>query len=175
MKKINPAALFTLLLYAAPLAGAEKPRPNILFAISDDQSYPHCSAYGYPAVKTPAFDRVAAAGVLFHNAFAPSPGCSPSRAAMLTGRYPWQIEHAGTHASAFPAKYPTYPDLLEKAGYWIGYTGKGWGPGKLQSRGPHPKPRRPRLHRRQAEREAHVRHLRHRLRRELPPLSQRAT
>ncbi|MFP4091884.1 MAG: sulfatase [Cyclobacteriaceae bacterium] len=105
-------------------------RPNILFAISDDQSYPHASAYGYEAFSTPHFDRIAREGILFHRAFAPSPGCSPSRAAMLTGLQCWQLENAGTHASSFPSQYQVYPDLLEKADYFVGYTGKGWGPGK---------------------------------------------
>ena len=107
----------------------EARRPNILFAISDDQSYPHASAYGYQAIDTPAFDRVAREGVRFTNAFTASPGCSPSRAAILTGRYPWQNEHAGTHASSFSNRFVTYPALLEEAGYHVGYTGKGWGPG----------------------------------------------
>ncbi|MCB1020523.1 MAG: sulfatase, partial [Acidobacteria bacterium] len=111
-------------------------RPNILFVISDDQSYPHASAYGYPATQTPAFDRVAREGVLFHNAFAASPGCSPCRAAMLTGMHTWMIEQAGTHASSFPAKYVTYPDRLEQIGYAVGYTGKGWGPGRWQDERP---------------------------------------
>lgn len=110
-------------------------RPNILFAISDDQSFPHASAYGYSAVNTPAFDRVAREGMLFTAAIAPSPGCSPCRAAILTGRYPWQLEHAGTHASSFPKEYVVYPDLLETAGYWVGYTGKGWGPGNFAASG----------------------------------------
>jgi N-sulfoglucosamine sulfohydrolase len=107
-------------------------RPNILLAISDDQSYPHASAYGATFVSTPAFDRIAREGVLFRNAFAASPGCSPSRAALLTGRHDWQLEQAGTHASSFPAKYVTYPDLLEQSGYFVGFTGKGWGPGNWQ-------------------------------------------
>jgi N-sulfoglucosamine sulfohydrolase len=110
-------------------------RPNILFAISDDQSYPHASAYGSKMVNTPAFDKVASNGVLFQNAFVASPGCAPSRAALLTGRYPWQIEDAGTHASGFPAKYVVYPDLLEEAGYFVGYTQKGWGPGNWEISG----------------------------------------
>src|SRR5690606_32421156 len=103
-------------------------RPNILFAISDDQSYPHASAYGSYWINTPAFDRIAKEGVLFTNAFSASPGCSPSRAALLTGRNTWQIEDAGTHASGFPTKYLVYPDILEKEGYFVGYTQKGWGP-----------------------------------------------
>ncbi len=111
---------------------AEKTRPNILLAISDDQSYPYASAYGCQGVKTPAMDRVARMGVLFPHAFAPSPGCSPTRASILTGRYPWQNEHAGTHASSFSSRFAVYPDLLEAAGYHVGMVGKGWGPGNFE-------------------------------------------
>ena len=52
--------------------------PNILFVISDDQSYPHASAYGASFVDTPGFDFVAGHGCLFANAFVTSPGSSPS-------------------------------------------------------------------------------------------------
>ncbi len=51
------------------LANANE-RPNIVLAISDDQSFPHASAYGCKGVSTPSFDEIAAAGVLFHNAYA---------------------------------------------------------------------------------------------------------
>ena len=60
---------------------------------------------------------------------AASPGCSPSRASLLTGRHTWQIEQAGTHDSNFPTNYVVFPDLLEANGYAVGFTGKGWGPG----------------------------------------------
>ena len=110
-------------------------RPNILFAISDDQSFAHTSIAGCKAVRTPAFDRVAREGVLLNNAFCSSPGCSPSRASLLTGRYTWQLEEAGTHGSDFPKKFVVYPDLLEQAGYFVGYTGKGWGPGNWENNG----------------------------------------
>lgn len=123
----------------APFAGAEKP-PNILLAISDDQSFYHTSKAGYPGVKTPAFDRIANEGVYFTHAISASPGCSPSRAALLTGRYCWQLEEAGTHASSFSRKYIAYPDLLEAAGYAVGFTGKGWGPGNFEASG---RPRNP--------------------------------
>ena len=120
---------FLLAMGLAPLctaAHAQDSRPpNILIAISDDQSFPYASAYGSSTVSTPHFDRVAEEGVLFTNAFVASPGCSPSRAALLTGRYPWQIEHAGTHASYFPAAYVVFPDLLEDAGYAVGFKPAG--------------------------------------------------
>ena len=70
-------------------------RPNILFAISDDQSWLHTGAMGDPNVETPAFDRVASEGVLFTHAFAAAPSCTPSRGAILTGQSIWRIEEAG--------------------------------------------------------------------------------
>ncbi len=108
---------------------AQDRRPNILFAIADDWSWPHASAYGAKGVDTPAFDRIAAEGCLFSSAFTAAPQCSPNRAATLTGRHIWQIEEAGTHGSIFPKKHPVFTDLLEGAGYHVGYTGKPWGPG----------------------------------------------
>lgn len=127
------ASFFFVLVAARFVVAAD--RPNILIAISDDQSYPHASAYGSTLVNSPNFDRVAKEGVLFTRGFCASPGCSPSRAALLTGLNTWQIEHAGTHASYFHPKYETFPDRLAKAGYFVGYTGKGWGPGNYKHLG----------------------------------------
>ena len=128
--------LFLVVVVCACLpALGETSRPNVLVAIADDQSYPHASAYGYQAISTPGFDRVAKEGVLFDNAFTPAPGCSPMRAAFLTGRHIWQIENAGTHASSFPKKYVAYQKQLEDAGYFVGYTGKAWGPGNWKTSG----------------------------------------
>lgn len=130
------SATLMLPLFAATFAEAQEARrPNILIAISDDQSFPHTSFAGYKAVSTPAFDRVAREGVYFQNGCAASPGCSPSRAALLTGRHTWQLENAGTHDSTFPAKYAVFPDLLEDVGYFVGMTGKGWGPGNFKRDG----------------------------------------
>ncbi|KQS26640.1 sulfatase [Dyadobacter sp. Leaf189] len=139
MQKINVFAALLMILAVGLAANRSKPaaekRPNILFVISDDQSYPHTGAYGDKAARTPHFDRVAREGILFTNAFAASPGCSPSRAALLTGLNCWQIKEAGTHASSFPAEFQVFPDLLEKAGYAVGFTGKGWGPGDFKASG----------------------------------------
>ena len=128
------AGLFVLSMGHAE-AQAAKP-PNILLAISDDQSWPHASAYGCTFVKTPAFDRVAQEGVLFHNAFAPAPQCSPTRAAILTGRNPWQNGDAAVHGTPLPKRIPIYTRLLEKAGYHVGMTGKGWAPGPVKGHNP---------------------------------------
>ncbi len=103
-------------------------RPNILFVISDDQSFIHTSYKGSNFIKTPAFDRVAREGVYFANCYAGSPGCAPSRSALITGRHHWQNEQSGQHASAWLKKYVPFVDLIEKNGYSTGRTGKGVGP-----------------------------------------------
>lgn len=110
-------------------------KPNILIAIADDQSYPYASAYGTSGIHTPYFDEVARTGALFMNAFVAAPQCSPSRAAILTGKNIWEIEEAGTHASYFPKKYPVFTDLLANEGYKVGFTGKPWGPGNWKDAG----------------------------------------
>jgi N-sulfoglucosamine sulfohydrolase len=115
----------------APATG----QPNILFCISDDQSYAHTGANGDPVIKTPAFDRVAREGIRFSHAFCDAPTCGPSRSAILTGQHIWRLEEAGNIHSTLPAKFATYTELLQDAGYTIGFTGKGWSPGRLSAGG----------------------------------------
>ncbi|NNJ70166.1 MAG: sulfatase [Kiritimatiellales bacterium] len=116
------------LMLVAGLAGAAE-RPNILFCIMDDASWAHMSAYGCEWVETPAFDRLAEEGILFHNAYTPNAKCAPSRSSILTGRNSWQLEEAANHVVNFPAKFRTFPEALKENGYVTGKTGKGWGPG----------------------------------------------
>ena len=104
-------------------------RPNILFCIMDDASWAHMGAYGCTWVDTPAFDRLADEGILFHNAYTPNAKCAPSRSSILTGRNSWQLEEAANHVLNFPAKFKTFPEVLRSNGYFTGKTGKGWGPG----------------------------------------------
>jgi N-sulfoglucosamine sulfohydrolase len=110
-------------------------RPNILVAIADDHAWPHTSAYGCSFVDTPAFDRIAAEGVLFDHCFCPAPSCTPSRAALLTGRNPWQLGEGVNLWSTLPAHYAVYPDILDAAGYHVGLTNKGWAPGSVEAGG----------------------------------------
>ena len=105
----------------------EKP-PNILFAISDDQSFAHTSFAGSNFVNTPAFDRIASEGVYFSNCYAGSPGCAPSRSSIATGRHHWQNEQSGQHASSWLKKHIPFIDLLDQNNYVTGRTGKGVGP-----------------------------------------------
>lgn len=113
-------------------------RPNILFFIADDWGRNHASFFGAKWINTPAFDRLAREGVVFTNCFTSNPKCCPSRASILMGRNSWQTRETVNHFTIFPREFAVYPDLLEKAGYFVGLTGKGWGPGDFKSTGwPH--------------------------------------
>lgn len=131
--KVFVAMLAACLLASSSLSAES--RPNILFCISDDQSYAHTGANGDPVVQTPAFDRVAREGLRFTEAFCDAPTCGPSRSAILTGQHIWRLEEAGNIHSTLPAKFATYTELLAEAGYSVGYTGKGWSPGRLEPGG----------------------------------------
>jgi len=112
-------------------------RPNILFAFADDwgryaSAYQQIEGDSTPnaLLETPNFDRVAREGVLFANAFVPAPSCTPCRSSILSGRYFWQTDRGAIlQGAVWDSTIPTYPLILEEAGYHIGYTYKVWSPG----------------------------------------------
>jgi len=135
---------------SAPRSTPDQPkrtgsRPNILFAIADDWSWPHAGAYGDEVVKTPVFDRIAREGVLFTHAFCASPSCTPSRGGILTGQAIHRLEEGGNLWSILRDKFRVYPDILEAEGYFVGHMGKGWGPGTLEGSGRTRNPAGPRF------------------------------
>ncbi len=140
MKTSRAASLLLALAFALSAisthAAANK-RPNILFAFADDWGR-LASAYAEVdgldnynrVVKTPSFDRVAKAGVLFKNAFVTAPSCTPCRTSLLSGQYFFRCDRAAILQGAiWDGKVPAYPLLLQKAGYHIGQTYKVWSPG----------------------------------------------
>lgn len=135
LMKSNFFLLISLLLFLSCQQEEAPQRPNILFAIADDQSFPHAGAYGCSWVSTPAFDKVAREGLLFTQAFTPNAKCAPSRACILTGRNSWQLEEAANHWCVFPEKFTTFPEVLHDNGYEVGRTGKGWAPGVAMRNG----------------------------------------
>lgn len=120
-------ALTAVMVCSLTASAAE--RPNILFAIADDWSWGHAGAYGCDWVRTPAFDRIARDGIRFDRAYTPNAKCAPARSILLTGRNSWQLEQACNHMCIFPSKFRSYVEVLKEAGYFVGTTGKGWGPG----------------------------------------------
>lgn len=117
------------LAFVSQAKAADAPRaPNVLFIIADDAS-PSFGCYGCTWAKTPNIDRLAARGVTFDGVYTPTAKCSPSRAAILTGRNPWQLEAAANHQSYFPPQYKAFTEVLAEAGHGVGSQGKFWGPG----------------------------------------------
>ncbi len=119
--------------YALPVAAqTSSGQPNILMILTDDQGYGDVSYTGFAAdLKTPSIDSLAAQGMHFNNFYANSNVCSPTRAALLTGRFPALVGVPGTVArdpdsnmGNFSPTGPTLPELLKTAGYNTGMVGK---------------------------------------------------
>src|SRR4051812_5704108 len=92
--RITHLALSLVALLAAPwivAAAAEQKRPpNIIVILADDIGYGDLSCYGATKVKTPNVDKLAAQGMRFTDAHAPSAVCTPTRYALMTGQYAWR-------------------------------------------------------------------------------------
>ena len=126
MKHVIALILASLLASFAPVVVAQTaPKPNILFLMADDWSSPHAGILGDPVIKTPTFDRVAREGVLFQNAFVSAPSCTSSRLAIVTGQWHWRLQDGANLGGSLREGVPIYPDLLEAAGYNIGFSRKG--------------------------------------------------
>lgn len=117
--------------------GAETKKPNILFLFADDWGR-YASILRESegpgtindVVETPNFDRIARDGVFFRNAHVSAPSCTPCRSALLTGQHFWRTNTGAIlRGAVWDASIPSYPLLLQDAGYHIGYTHKVWGPG----------------------------------------------
>lgn len=113
----------------SPLSAAE--RPNFLLIFTDDHGYGDVSAYHASDVRTPNIDRIGAEGMLFTAMRANCTVCSPSRAALLTGRYADRVGVPGVIRTQpenswgyFAPGVPTLADELKKAGYHTGIVGK---------------------------------------------------
>ena len=125
----NTRTLFALLLIPlATLHAADAPakQPNVLFiAVDDLNDWIGCLG-GHPQTKTPNFDRLAASGVLFKNAYCPAPSCNPSRAAILSGIEPHR-SGLYTNRQKLREVMPDaelLPKYFSRSGYWSAGSGK---------------------------------------------------
>lgn len=111
-----------------------KARPNIIFILADDLGYADLGCYGGREPVSPNLDQMASEGVRFTQGYANSPVCSPTRFALMTGRYQYHFRGAAdeplhgpnamlsTHG--LPPSHETLPSLLQKAGYSTALIGK---------------------------------------------------
>ena len=116
-------------------------QPNFIIFMTDDQGYGDLSCMGNTDFRTPHLDRLAASGARFSNWYSNSPVCSPSRAALLTGRYPGNagvrsILAGHRTASGLPRQTPTLATALKRLGYQTGLSGK-WHLGLADGSRPH--------------------------------------
>ena len=125
--------LISLSLFGSSLPAQDK--PNILFLLADDFSYPFSSAYGDKIVRTPNLEKLAKNGTKFTNAYASSPSCTPSRAAMLTGKYPHKLGEGVNLTGKLDVQVPTFVQILREQGYFVGFERKGWAPGDYTKMG----------------------------------------
>ncbi|MEE2896131.1 MAG: sulfatase [Planctomycetota bacterium] len=125
------ATCLPLPVFAAPAsagpAGNVEERPNIVFIMSDDHAWQAVSAYGRPdgtrVNHTPQIDRLAREGVRFDRFFVENAICGPSRAAFLTGCF--SARHGfKTNQQRFDGTQPSWPSILQDAGYRTGVFGK---------------------------------------------------
>lgn len=102
-------------------------RPNLIVLLADDMGYADPSCFGGRAVKTPNIDALAAGGMRFTQFYSGSGVCTPTRASLLTGRYPLRFgitKHFGDDEAHLPRGTVTLPRLLKSAGYATGHVGK---------------------------------------------------
>ena len=120
-------------------------RPNFVFILADDLGYADLGCYGGRAPVSPSIDRMAAQGLRFSNAYSNSPVCSPTRFALMTGRWQYRLRAGadepiasrarGSPVLGLPPEHPTLPSLLRDAGYATALAGK-WHLGYLPHFGP---------------------------------------
>jgi len=98
-------------------------RPHILLVMVDQLAAHFLRAYGHAVTKTPTIDRLAETGVVFENAYTPSPLCAPARASLMTGQLPTRTG-VYDNSAEFPSSIPTFAHYLRLEGYRTCLSGK---------------------------------------------------
>jgi arylsulfatase A-like enzyme len=128
VRHTTAVAVTLFLAQVMPLPAAEGPakKPNIVVILSDDMGYADIGAHGCKDIPTPNIDRIAKAGVRFTDAYANGSFCTPTRAALMSGRYQQRSgnEDLSSTTGPLPQGIRTLPDRLRAAGYTTAMVGK---------------------------------------------------
>ncbi len=123
MRSLTLAMLFCGSTMASSHADGGPTRPNVILIIADDMAWDDCGAHGNRNVRTPHIDALAREGMRFDRAFVTASSCSPSRASIITGRYPHATGAEELHWP-LPADQVTFVEKLKASGYWTAAAGK---------------------------------------------------
>jgi len=134
LKRFSLILLLALGMSAySPAAQTEAVRPNVIIILADDLGYGDLACYGHPAFKTPNLDRMANEGARLMHFNTPAPFCAPTRASLMTGRYPFRCGMTANPAPdsggpnkdlGLPASEITLAELFKRGGYATGMVGK---------------------------------------------------
>ncbi len=136
MTRLFSLGLLMMAVVPAPLSASEPMKPNVVYILADDLGYGDPGCYNRKSkIPTPNIDRLAAEGVRFTDAHSPSAVCTPTRYALLTGRYAWRTRLQRNVLGPFAPplidhKLLTVPAMLRANGYATACVGKwhlGWG------------------------------------------------
>ncbi|MDE0769084.1 MAG: sulfatase-like hydrolase/transferase, partial [Opitutaceae bacterium] len=122
MKRI----FFNLIIFVLATASSstQAEAPNVIFFIADDVSWNDYGCYGNDGVRTPTIDALADGGIRFTNAYLTASSCSPSRASIVTGRYPHNNGKAAELHLPIADRLPWLPEVLREEGYYTALSGK---------------------------------------------------
>lgn len=132
VQRIVTCILLLLPLMFSGITQAKSTKPNIVFIMADDLGYADLSSYGQLDYSTPNIDKLAVQGMKFMQAYSNSANCSPTRTALITGRYQMRlpvgleepIGQATPKTIGLPPEHPTLPSILKKSGYATSLIGK---------------------------------------------------
>ena len=130
-RRISKVSLF-LILFATLRLSAAQESPNIVVILADDLGYGSANCYGADVrhIRTPSIDRLAEEGMRFLNAYTPGSVCTPTRYALLTGRYAWRgrLKYGVLSPPEGPLliepELLTLPEYLKQHGYKTAHIGK---------------------------------------------------
>jgi arylsulfatase A-like enzyme len=123
LRELGFLVVSALCMVTSVSAQEKQSRPNILVILSDDHSARVTGCYGNKDVRTPNIDKLAGKGMRFDRYYVTTPQCVPSRASLMTGRGPIDLQMT-RFSAPLPREHRIYPEILREKGYFAGVAGR---------------------------------------------------